>query len=82
MSMTTTVSVTVSMTTSVTVSVAMASSFLCKTFGLYLDGDVVDTVFFDLIGGLLQNVLWVMTCNDLGNENVLASAQTPTVELL
>ena len=82
MSMTTTMSVTVSMTTTVTVSVAMTSGWFCKIFSLYLDGNIVDTVFFDLKGDLLQDSLWVITCNDLGNKNVLASAETPTVELL
>lgn len=80
--MTTTMSVTVSMTTTVTVSVAMTSGWFFKIFSLYLDGNVVDTVFFDLEGDLLQDSLWVITCNDLGNKNVLASAETPTVELL
>jgi len=77
-----TMSVTVSMTTTVTVSVAMTSCWFCKIFSLYLDGNIVDTVFFDLKGDLLQDSLWVITCNDLGNKNVLASAETPTVELL
>ena len=86
MSVTTTMSVsmttTMSMTVTITVSMAMTAGCLFKTLSLYLDGNVVDTVFFDLISGLLQDGLRVMIGNHLANENVLASAETPTVELL
>ena len=75
-------SMTVAVTMAVSMSMTVTSGRFSFSFILHLDGNVFDTKFFDGIGSFLQDWLRVMRGNNLSNEDVFSSAETPTVDFL
>merc|ERR1719152_112206 len=72
------------MTVSMTVSMSITSCSFAfyETMIMNLNGAVLNTISFDLVSSSLQDALWVMIRNDLGNKYMLGSAETPAVVFL